>query len=147
MRLHVLERVLSGRRHGYFRCWFIFMTIAFIFFALSRRPITEQHDRTSYVYSPVASFSRNESRYDRYCTELNRSIALERRPTFTVEISPSNSNIPYFYSQWKSSKLMPRLISTCDHALTMYLLSLLIDHVFHKYNIPYMMMAATLLGM
>lgn len=142
-----LCRILNGRREKYFIYWFIFIVIVSSFLTLLRRCEVKQHRRTSYIYAPSTSWLNNESRYDKYCMNLNRSIALERPPSFTPELIPSNSGIPYYYSYWKSTTVMPRLISPCDHALTMYLLSLLVNHVFNKYHIQYMMMAGTLLGM
>lgn len=143
---HSCYRVLNGRREKYFIQWFIVIVVVSIFLTLLRRCEIKQHRRASYIYTLPTSLPKNQSRYDEYCMNLNRSILLERPFTFTLDLSPSNSGIPFFYSSWKSTNLMPRLISPCDHALTMYLLSLLINHVFHKYRIEYMMMAGTLLG-
>ncbi|CAF3372126.1 unnamed protein product [Rotaria sp. Silwood1] len=73
-------------------------------------------------------------------------INVERTSKTSIRIHPENGSIPYSYSQWRSSSLMPRAITPCEHAIYMHLLSILIENVFNKYNISYTMMAATLLG-
>lgn len=78
--------------------------------------------------------------------EVDRRIAREEVPTKTMQLRPGRDPIPYAYSQWRSTPLMPRLLTTCEHAIYIQLLNILVKYVFEKYNIPYMMMAATLLG-
>ncbi|CAF2362423.1 unnamed protein product [Rotaria sp. Silwood2] len=97
-------------------------------------------------YEFVLSNTSNETRYERFCRQVYQRINVEQTSTTPIRISPKNGSIPYSYSQWRSSSLLPRALTPCEHALYMHLLSILIEKVFNKYNIPYMMMAATLLG-
>lgn len=141
----ILERFVKGRRSGLCKYSFLCVILIFLSFPLSWKTTRE---RLSFApFKHPSSFLKNESRYERFCLQLNRSIALEQPFSFTLELNSSNDTIPYFYSRWQSTAIMPRLMSPCDHAIHMRLLSLLINHVFQKHNIQYMMMAATLLGM
>lgn len=97
-------------------------------------------------YGEVYLAPLNESQYNRFCLQVKRSISLEKPSIISSELRPSNETIPYSYSRWQSITILPRLISPCEHAIFMHLLSLLVKHVFKKYNIQYMMMSATLLG-
>ena len=87
----------------------------------------------------------NATRYEKYCDQFDQRIRIERRPTLPIQLDRQKP-IPYFYSQWRSTSIMPRVLTPCEHAIYMDLLSILIEHVFKKHNIQYMMMAATLLG-
>lgn len=91
------------------------------------------------------SIPSNLTRYERYCQQIDQRIRTERISTIPVQLNPQKS-IPYYYSQWHSTPLMPRVLIPCEHAIYMDLLSILIERVFKKHNIQYMMMAATLLG-
>jgi len=99
----------------------------------------------SIPYEHVPSILSNETQYQRYCRQLDQRIHNEQIPTIPIQLDPRES-IPYSYSQWRSTSLLPRLITPCEHAVYMDLLSILIERVFKKHNIQYMMMAATLLG-
>lgn len=90
--------------------------------------------------------SSNESKYERFCQALTERIKAEKPSDITVQLNPMNNRIPYYYSTWGSSPLLPRAITQCEHAIYMYLMSLLVENIFKKYNIQYMMMAATLIG-
>ena len=59
---------------------------------------------------------RNESKFDRYCQEIDEQIRAERPSHTPIQLNPSEVSIPYFYSQWRSSALMPRAITSCEHA-------------------------------
>ena len=53
--------------------------------------------------------------------------------------------LPYHYSRWKSSPLLPRRITPCEHYLTMHLL-MIIHRVCIKHNLTFAMSDGTLLG-
>ncbi|CAF3354252.1 unnamed protein product [Rotaria socialis] len=88
----------------------------------------------------------NYTRYDRFCHEVAQRIKSEIPSNNIIHLDPNMGPIPYYYSQWRSNALMPRGLTQCEHAVYMHLLFVLIEKVFKKYNIKYMMMAATLLG-
>lgn len=125
------------------RFWIIFFSIVlfgypFILSLLYQQSITSDA-RTTFIISNVTS-------YRQFCRELTRRIEREVPPTKTSRLRPGLKSIPYAYSEWQSTPLMPRVLTPCEHAVYMRLLSILVERVFKKYNIPYMMMAATLLG-
>jgi hypothetical protein len=99
----------------------------------------------SIPYEHVPSILSNETQYQRYCRQLDQRIHNEQIPTIPIQLDPRES-IPYSYSQWRSTLLLPRLLTRCEHAVYMDLLSILVEDVFKKHNIQYTMMAATLLG-
>lgn len=92
------------------------------------------------------SIPPNETRYERFCRVLHERIENENLSATPIHIGPQNGPIPYSYSQWRASPLMPRALTPCEHALYMHLVSILVEKIFTKHHIPYMMMAATLLG-
>ncbi len=104
------------------------------------------YQQCSVPYDYVQLNPLNNTRYERYCRQVDQRINTEQRSDIPIQLDPGQESIPYFYSQWRSTPLMPRLLTRCEHAIYMDLLSILIEHVFKKYNIKYMMMAATLLG-
>jgi hypothetical protein len=53
--------------------------------------------------------------------------------------------LPYYYSQWKNSTLIPRRINQCEHSLCMRLL-MIIERICRKHKIPFMLSDGTLLG-
>jgi hypothetical protein len=97
-------------------------------------------------YEYVNSSPSKYTRYERYCRQVDQRIKIEQRSNILIEVDPRNESIPYLYSEWRSTSLLPRLLTPCEHAIHMDLLSILIKHIFKKHNIQYMMMAATLLG-
>jgi hypothetical protein len=88
----------------------------------------------------------DEYRYERYCRQIDQRIRVEQTLTIPIDIDHTYGYIPYSYSKWRSTPLMPRRLTRCEHAIYMNLLSILIERVFKKHNISYMMMAGTLLG-
>ncbi len=105
------------------------------------------YQQPSITYQYEVSNSSDDLRYKEYCRQIDQRISVEKTSYRPVrKLSPKYGNIPYSYSEWRSSSLMPRLLTQCEHAIYMDLLSILIERVFKKYNIQYMMMAATLLG-
>lgn len=56
-----------------------------------------------------------------------------------------NESIPYHYELWKSSPLMPRIVTECEHHLMIQLLTRF-DKLTRKYSLDYMMIDGTLLG-
>lgn len=53
--------------------------------------------------------------------------------------------LPYFYSLWKSSSLLPRLMTPCQHQVYIQLLRTF-DYVCRRNNIEYIISHGTLLG-
>src|SRR5579871_2774254 len=107
----------------------------FIFFPLLL--ITYQY---SVPYEHVLPNSPNGSRYERYCRQVYQRINTEKILNYSVKLRPGKGSIPYSYTPWSSTPILPRLLTQCEHAIYMDLLSILIENVFEKYNIPYMMM-------
>ena len=119
----------------------IFVTL-FVIFPI-RTIIYHQH----YVmYDDVLPNSSNKTRYERYCDQVDRGISAEQISNSSIQLDPVGKNIPYSYSRWRSTPLLPRPITQCEHAIYMDLLSILVKHVFKKYSIPYMMVGGTLVG-
>jgi hypothetical protein len=52
---------------------------------------------------------------------------------------------PYRYSQWKSSSIYPRLLTSCEHSLLMNLL-IIIDRICREHQITYFINDGTLIG-
>lgn len=57
----------------------------------------------------------------------------------------SHPQLPYFYSLWKTSSLLPRLMTPCEHRLYINLLKRF-DEVCRRHNVEYMISYGTLLG-
>ena len=88
----------------------------------------------------------NLSEYDQFCWNVSYQM-LSSRPFHNSETAtPDNETIPYSYNDWKSTVMMPRAFTPCEHAIAIHLLSILKKEVFEKHNIAYMMMAGTLIG-
>jgi len=122
---------------------FFFVITLFVFFLFLILPY-QQH--SSPPYESISLNFSNDTRYERYCRQVDQRIKNEQISNVSIQLDPRNGSIPYSYSQWRSTSLLPRLITPCEHAVYMDLLSILIERVFKKHNIQYMMMAATLLG-
>ncbi|CAF0726600.1 unnamed protein product [Rotaria sp. Silwood1] len=123
---------------------YLFFIIVILFVFCPFLIIIHKQSFVSYEY--VLSNTSKDTRYERFCHQVYQRINVKPTSNTPIRIHPENGSIPYSYSQWRSSSLMPRAINPCEHALYMHLLSILIEKVFDKYNIPYTMMAATLLG-
>nr|ACC43939.1 LicD motif-containing protein [Philodina roseola] len=137
------------------------MTLVFIPFVPLRRnlfifastilfgfPLTSLlfHQQSVQPYTDKTWIMSNVTSYRQFCQQIDQRIEREIPVERTVRLQSGYKSIPYAYSEWRSTSLMPRALTTCEHAIYMQLLSILVKHVFKKYNIPYMMMAATLLG-
>jgi len=122
------------------------LTIVYSFFLIIFLIIVifSQDTRISYELSPTPPSNLNQ--YEQFCWLVTRQSLLERSFPISQHLTSLNKSIPYSYNHWKSSSIMPRSLTSCEHALFIHLLSILIKHVFDKHNIPYMMMAGTLLG-
>lgn len=118
----------------------VFVSTALFLFFISSRSQEKLIDKHIYLNTT------NEIRYKQFCQAVEERIINEKLHNTSIEINPTDNSIPYSYIFWRSSPLLPRLITQCEHAIYMNMLSLLIEHVFKKHNIPYMMMAASLLG-
>ncbi|CAF0972608.1 unnamed protein product [Adineta steineri] len=85
------------------------------------------------------------------CLDLAHRIDSERYYPQSPVIFPPTFNdtktfrFPYRYSHWKSSSIIPRAISHCEHTLVMHLLTI-IDRICRHHKITYFMSAGTLLG-
>ena len=137
------NRMLVGRLHFIYKVVIICITITALFYALTILNITKSN---GHVGNRVLTYlHENQSAYEKFCSEMNRRIANEHFSNDTIQLY-INESIPYWYSRWQSTSIMPRLLTPCEHGMYMHMLSLLIERVFSKYNIAYMMKAATLLG-
>ncbi len=89
--------------------------------------------------------------YSIWCLDMAHRLDNEQRlPQSPILRAPSiNSTklnrLPYRYSQWKSSPILPRRVTPCEHSLMMRLL-MIIERVCRKHKIPFMIYYGTLLG-
>ncbi|CAF1572556.1 unnamed protein product, partial [Adineta steineri] len=86
------------------------------------------------------------------CLDLAHRIDSERYyPQSPVIFSPAFNHtktfrFPYYrYSHWKSSSIIPRAITPCEHTLMMHLL-MIIDRICRELKITYFISDGTLLG-
>jgi hypothetical protein len=86
-----------------------------------------------------------------WCPEIESHLDAEREilhsPQFRsppVSASPFR-RFPYHYSEWKSSSLLPRLISPCEHSIIMRLL-MIIERICREHNLTFALSDGTLLG-
>ena len=101
---------------------------------------------------PLLSLSTDDFRHHRFRCDgkrvekrenTNASITMELvQPT--AQFSDDNV-IPYDYETWRSTSIMPRMVSKCEHKLMMELLKRF-DQLTKKYSLEYMMIDGTLLG-
>lgn len=86
-----------------------------------------------------------------WCLEIESHLDAEKEMPHAPQFrSPpvSASRFPrlaYRYSQWKSSSLLPRRITPCEHYLMMHLL-MIIDRICRENNLTFAMSDGTLLG-
>jgi hypothetical protein len=78
---------------------------------------------------------------------LDNEQYLPKSPTLRAPSLNSTRlhRLPYRYSQWKSSPLLPRRLTPCEHTLIMRLL-IIIERMCRKHEITFMMSDGTLLG-
>ena len=117
----------------------------------------EQNSTTTKSSAPLLSLSSEDVYANRFnCYEQTNRQRLHRKKTkkhslTTIELNQPNkitferNKIPYEYDTWKSSPIMPRLVSKCEHNLMMQLLNRF-DQLTKKYSLEYMMTDGTLLG-
>ncbi|CAF0977730.1 unnamed protein product [Adineta ricciae] len=74
---------------------------------------------------------------------LNQSY--EQPSNVSYSMASSLPKLPYFYSLWKTSRLLPRLITPCEHQVYIKLLKTLHD-LCESNGIHYMISHGTLLG-
>ena len=74
---------------------------------------------------------------------LNQSY--EQPPNRKHSMASPLPKLPYFYSLWKTSRLLPRLITPCEHQVYIKLLKTLHD-LCESNGIQYMISHGTLLG-
>ncbi|CAF1105177.1 unnamed protein product [Adineta steineri] len=86
------------------------------------------------------------------CLDLAQRIDSERYYPQSPVIFPPAFNdtktfrFPYYhYSHWKSSSIIPRVITQCEHSLMMHLL-IIIDRICREHKITYFISDGTLLG-
>ncbi|CAF1095252.1 unnamed protein product [Adineta steineri] len=85
------------------------------------------------------------------CLELSHRYDSEQNlPQSPIIFPPSYPStktfrFPYRYSHWKSSRILPRVFSRCEHTLVMHLLTI-IDRLCRQHNITYFIYEGTLLG-
>ena len=125
------------------RFLFVFASTVLAGFSLTSFLLHQQTNRSA---TDVTWIVPNVTSYRQFCRQLDRRIEQEVPSGETLRLQPGYQSISYAYSEWQSTSLMPRVLTACEHAIYMRLLSILVQQVFEKYNIPYMMMAATLLG-
>nr|ACD54726.1 lipopolysaccharide choline phosphotransferase-like protein [Adineta vaga] len=70
-----------------------------------------------------------------------------RKPKLLAPLINSNEShsLPYHYSRWRSSVLLQRQVTQCEHLQIIRLLTI-IDRMCRSYNLTYMMHSGTLLG-
>jgi hypothetical protein len=89
--------------------------------------------------------------YSILCLDMAYRLDSEQSlPQSPILRSPSlNSSklnrLPYRYSLWKSSPLLARRMTPCEHNLAMHLL-MIIERICRKHNITYMLADGSLLG-
>lgn len=86
-----------------------------------------------------------------WCLEMEYRLNFENHSFISqlVVYGPRNNNglyrFPYRYLHWKSSSILPRALSQCEHSILMRLL-MTIDRICRNEKIIYMMSHGTLLG-
>ncbi|CAF4898131.1 unnamed protein product [Rotaria sp. Silwood1] len=89
--------------------------------------------------------------YDIWCLDMayryDSEKYLPESPLIQVpSINSTRLNrLPYRYSQWKSSNVLSRRLTSCEHTLVMRLL-MIIERICRKNNITYMLIYGSLLG-
>ena len=86
-----------------------------------------------------------------WCPEIGSHLDAEKEITHSPQLRspPINASrfhrLPYRYSKWKSSPLLPRRITPCEHHLMMRLL-MIIERICREHNLTFAMADGTLLG-
>ena len=86
-----------------------------------------------------------------WCPEIELHIDDEKEiPDSPLFHAPSLNEsrlrrLPYHYSRWKSSSLLPRRITPCEHHRTMHLL-MIIARICREHNLTFAMSDGTVLG-
>jgi hypothetical protein len=147
-----MNRIARRRKRGLCAWLLVFLIILFVFvstfifivWTVCQKVSFYEHQQDLTFIPPVLPKSRQLLEF---CDEFTRRIALEQQNqlrNISIRLTPSRP-IPYSYSQWRSSPTLTRALTPCEHAITMHLITLIVN-LFHNHNISYTMMAATLLG-
>jgi hypothetical protein len=89
--------------------------------------------------------------YSIWCLDMAHRLDSEQRlpqsPILRAPLlnSARLNRLPYLYSQWKFSPLLPRRLTPCEHNLVMRLL-MIIERICRKHNITFMLSDGSLLG-
>lgn len=126
--------------------------------SVKKSTTTEQVPTTALKSSsiPLLSLSTDDFRHHRFRCDAKR---VQRRENTNGKINASTTMelvqpttglsdenvIPYDYDTWRSTSIMPRMVSKCEHKLMMELLKRF-DQLTKKYSLEYMMIDGTLLG-
>jgi hypothetical protein len=152
------------------RKWLLLAALLFITFALSPRFIHQyfgsllKETTTSNLTSLMVPFElMNQSStfccstvtlQDRYKLEFQqleyyRLSQSYEQPSINRHseqyMVPTLPELPYFYSLWQTSKVLPRLITPCEHQVYVKLMKIF-DQICRKNDIEYMISYGTLLG-
>lgn len=142
---------------------FIMLTIYFITITQYSEQVSGGA-KSSNLTSLMMPFTRLERNSTFYCSEvtLQNRYKLEfqqlekydsnqfyKQPPMSVRSKEYNQEflpqLPYFYSLWKTSSILPRLMTPCEHQIYIYLLKTF-DEICRKNDIEYMISYGTLLG-
>ncbi|CAF0981538.1 unnamed protein product [Adineta steineri] len=86
-----------------------------------------------------------------WCLEMAQRLDNEKHSPLSPHLRSPSSNstrlhrLPYRYSQWKSSPLLPRRLTRCEHMLLMHLLTVF-ERLCRTHQITFFMIGGTLLG-
>lgn len=145
------------------RSVFILIILLLVCFAISFYPKSGYYpiENTMNLTSLMIPFDQFNINTTLYCSDLTfqdryqlEFLQLSRfplnqlfhQPSIQSSAHPSSQHqLPYFYSLWKTSAHLPRLMTPCEHRLYINLLKRF-DEVCRQYSIEYMITAGTLLG-
>jgi hypothetical protein len=142
--IHSIKRMNCKRTQIFYQFFFqltIFSSLFVVFLLASQSNWFSSPSSKQSCPVPI-----NETHYERFCRQIDQQIHSQRPLNDALELNSINESIPYAYSRWKSSPILPRFLTPCEHAIYMHLLALLVERIFRKHKIQYMMKAATLLG-
>ncbi len=89
--------------------------------------------------------------YSIWCLHMAHRLDNEQIPSESAVLKVPSINstrlhrLPYYYSEWNSSPVLPRRITPCEHSLIMRLL-MIIERICRKHQITFMLGDGTLLG-
>ena len=143
-----MNRIVHQLKRGPYWWRFISFLISLLFISTFIFIISRLCQKVFFYQHSLDSNDLPQSNlWKEFCAEVTRRTAFEQQNplrNISIRIRPSRP-IPYSYSQWRSSPNLPRALTACEHAIYIDLIKLIVT-LFHKHNISYTMMAATLLG-